>query len=403
MSERTEAWLRGYATLALRLNRLVTATTGGTVLIYRGPDAWRSAVEREHRPTAGRLVEDADRLLDALPFDPTRSAYLAAQVRAMRAVARRLDGDALPFAQYAHQCLGMEVDWLPESLFEAAHAQIDAALPKTSGTLADRLHAWQAYHALPTDRLERLPELVSRAVTETRTRTNRIVPLPPDEVVDCQVVPSTHFLAAGHHHGGLRSTIYINGSAPFNLADLLYVVAHEGHPGHIAESVLKEIHLVDQRGRTEQLVRFMISPSFVVSEGLGLLAEELLFAGNEAQAWLTNNILMEQGIRPDQSDFAAIHEAKNVLWGVWANVAFMAAEGHPETEIGAYLARWALLDESEIGSALGVLKAPGMGVYVLGYYYGWRLLRSWLDAPDRYRRVGRLLTEQLLPQDLQAD
>jgi len=166
--------------------------------------------------------------------------------------------------------------------------------------------------------------------------------------------------------------------------------------------VLKEIHLVEKQRRLEQQVRFMISPSFVISEGLGLHAEALLFIGNEAQAWLTDNILPEQGIRPDESDFGAIHEAKTCLWGVWANMAFMAVEGRPEGEIGDYLARWALLDEAEIGSALGVLKAPGMEVYVLGYYHGWRLVRSWLDTPSRHQRVRRLLTEQLLPQDLHA-
>lgn len=63
---------------------------------------------------------------------------------------------------------------------------------------------------------------------------------------------------------------------------------------------------------------------------------------------------------------------------------------------------WALCDESEVAAALNSVRAPGMGVYVLGYYHGWRLLRPWLDGPDRRRRVRRLLTEQLLPAGLEA-
>jgi hypothetical protein len=199
----------------------------------------------------------------------------------------------------------------------------------------------------------------------------------------------------------LRSTIFINGSLPFNLADLLYVVAHEGHPGHIAESLLKEIHLVEQRGYLDHQMRFMLSPSFVVSEGLGLHAQDIVFPGNQAQAWLTENILAAEGVRPDGSSFARIHGARNVLWGAWGNAAFLVAEGRPDAEVAEYLSRWALLGESERGPAMGVLKAPGMSLYVLGYYHGWRVLRSWLDASDRQRRVARLLTEQLLPADLQ--
>ncbi|MEV8342674.1 hypothetical protein [Streptomyces niveus] len=33
--------------------------------------------------------------------------------------------------------------------------------------------------------------------------------------------------------------------------------------------------------------------------------------------------------------------------------------------------------------------------------HGWRLLTTWLATPDRPQRVRRLLTEQLLPADLE--
>ncbi|WP_412515476.1 hypothetical protein K8Z49_26085 [Actinomadura madurae] len=54
--------------------------------------------------------------------------------------------------------------------------------------------------------------------------------MPDDEDVDCQVVPDAHFQAAGHYAGGRKSTIFINGGIPFNLADLLHVVSHDLHP-----------------------------------------------------------------------------------------------------------------------------------------------------------------------------
>ncbi|WP_063784263.1 hypothetical protein, partial [Streptomyces sp. SBT349] len=401
----SETWLRDYAMLALRVNRLVTADGGGTLLIYRGPAAWRTEALGEAPPSAGRLAEDADRLLGAVPPGAGRVAHLSAQVRALRAVARRAGdgarsgaGSGMPLADFAREALGIEAGPVPQAVFEEAHDRLDAALPGAHGSLGARLDAWKAAHALRPGHRDRLPDLVARAVAETRARTGAgIVPLPPDEEVSCVVVPEAHFLAAGHYEGGGRSVIYVNGGLPFTVADLLYVVAHEGHPGHIAESLLKE-------GRADCRVRFMLSPSFVVSEGLGLHAQELVFPGGEAQRWLAEHVLPELGIAPDGSDFAAIHAARNALWGTWANAAFLADEGRPEGEIRAYLTRWGLLDEAELAAALSFVTLPGMNAYVLGYYYGWRAVGSWLGAAatgaERGARVRRLLTEPLLPADL---
>jgi hypothetical protein len=392
-------WLEGYATLALRVDRAVRETSGGMALDYRGPDRWRREVEAEPPPDPARLVAQAEELLPRLPPDPQRAAYLTGQVRAAQAVARRLAGETLPLAAFAHACLDVPAAWLDEAGFEAAHAELDAALPGP-GPVAQRFHRWQDAHALPDAHADRLPELVARAVAETRRRTAEFVPLPADEEVGCALVHDVPFLAAGHHAGGLRSTIFVNADLPFTLADLLYVVAHEGHPGHIAEQLLKEQLLVGERGRGEQEVRFMLSPHFVVSEGLGLHAQEILFPGDEAQAWLTDHVLGEFGIARDGSDFAAVHRARNALFGAWCNAALLRAAGRPTGEVAAYLERWALLRPSEVEPALRSIAPPFGEVYVFSYHHGWDLLRTWLAGPDRGARVRRLLTEQLRPADL---
>jgi hypothetical protein len=365
---------------------------------YYGPEEWRREAQAEELPPAGRLVDDAEHLLDTLPYAGARGEYVGAQLHALRA----LVGPSLPLPELVRDCLGLRVAPLPESVFERAHAQLDRSLPGGSGSLAQRLHDWTRRHELPLEHLSRLPAMVDRAVTETRARTRAaIVTLPADEVVDCEVVPGAPFLAAGWHRGGTRSTILVTGDRPFNLADLLYVVAHEGHPGHIAEQVLKEIHLVRRQGRAEQLLRFLPSPPHVLSEGLGLHAQSLIFPGGQAQDWLTGTVLGEAGIEPDGSDFAGIHGARDVLFGVRANAALLAAEGRPEAEVAAYLRRWALLDDQQTRTAVRALTVPGGNPYIFAYYYGRELVGAWLAAgPNPAARVRRLLTEQLLPADL---
>jgi hypothetical protein len=383
-------WLRAYATLALRIDKHLAAP-GGTWLIYDGPDGWRAEVAAEEPVPPARLAADCEALRQDIAVDGHRGAFLAAQLTAMRATALQLDGADVPFLDHARQCLGVPIDRAPEDLFVDAHARLAAALPPGSGSLAERLHAWQQTHAVPT---ERLPELATRAIADTIAHTREIVELPEDLHVDVRLDPGPH---RGHYAGENRATIYLCDAQPFNAADLLYVVAHEGFPGHVAESLLKDIYLAD---RAEHRIRFMISPQFVVSEGLGLHAHEIAFPGDEAQRWLTDEILSPLGIAPDGSDFAAIHDARNVLWGAWGNAALLAAEGQPDAEIADYLTRWALLTEAETAWALGSLRSASMRAYVLGYFHGWRLLRSWLDHPYRNARVRRLLTEPVLPADL---
>ncbi|WP_084000018.1 hypothetical protein [Actinomadura kijaniata] len=398
-------WLRDYMVLALRVDRLL----GGGVLDYRGPAAWKERVAAEEPVPAARLADEADRLLAVVPTNgdgmlaPERADALTGQLRAIRAVARRAAGEERPVAEYVRECLGIEVRRLPEEEFEEAHEALDAALPKGGGSVADRLHAWRRAHRLPDGDRDRLPGLVERAARETRDRTRAFVGLPADDTVDCQVVPRAHFLAAGAYLGGRRGTIFVNGGLPFNLADLLMVVAHEGYPGHIAEALLKEIHLVEGRGWEEQRTRFLLSPQFVLSEGMGLHAHAMVFAGDEGQRWLHAHVLPQFGIAPDGSDFAAIHDARDVLWGAWGNAVFLSDEGRSEEEVAAYLTRWGLLEEHEVATVLALLASPFLRPYVFGYYHGRRLLQGWLAGPERNDRYRRLLTEPFTPRRILAE
>lgn len=379
-------WLRDYPLLILRLNRdpVLSSAGVGWAVDYYGPDEWREQVANEEPTPPTRLVDEAERLAAELPFGGTRRAFLAAHLLALRTLARHA-ADGVGVRELIRDCLGIEPDPVPEADFARAHDELDRALPTTAGSLADRLRAWSAAHTLPRERLADVPGLVALAVAECRARTQRIVALPDGERVACEIVPDGRFVGMGAHHGGLDSTILLGGRRPFVLADLLYVVAHEGHPGHIAEQVLKEIHLPD---RPEQRVRFAPAPAYVLSEGLALHAQPLLFPGDQAQAWLTENVLAPHGIQPDGSDFAAIHRARNALFGVRHNATLLAGDGRPQAEIADYLTRWGLIDNPDP-------REPG-GPYLSAYYHGWRLLDGRLDAA----LVRRLLTEQVLPTDL---
>ena len=78
----------------------------------------------------------------------------------------------------------------------------------------------------------------------------------------------------------------------------------------------------------------------------------------------------------------------------------MLDEGSSEEEIIRYLARWALLDEREVRWAIPSLRRPFAEAYVFCYHHGRKLLEPGMRGPDPGGFVRWLLTEQVLPSEL---
>ncbi len=231
-------------------------------------------------------------------------------------------------------------------------------------------------------------------------RTQALVPLPTDTSTEIQAIVDRPIRAMARYLGNHRSRIYLNPAVPFPLTDLFYVLCHEGYPGHLAEFVLKDEFLIQRRGYLEERVLLPCSPSYVISEGLALMAHEMLFAPGEVEAWLAEHIYPEAGIRPDYSDLTKIQRAKDLLFGVSCNAAWLLGEGRPEAEVLDYLMRYALLGEESARRELAVLQRPFYEANIFSYFHGRRLLEPLLQGPQRKAWLLRLLTEQIAPSDL---
>lgn len=398
----SSSWLRDYTVLALRLEKAIESHTLYEDVEEYHPPEWYEQVLHEPVQPADMLVCDTQKLKETLPqqdFEPHRTVYLAKHLRALETVSRRLQGEHFSLQEEVLRCFDLHVEWLPESIFEQAYALYDEALPG-SGSIAERLHQWQASFTLPPEKAHLLPSFLHRALMEARLRTQAIVPLPADEQVEIQTIVDRPVRAVACYLGNHRSRICLNPAVPFPLTDLFYVLCHEGYPGHLAEAVLKDEALIQQRGYLEQRVSFLYTPPFVISEGLALLAHEMVFAPGEAEQWLAENIYPEAGMSPDNSDLTKIQHATDLLWGVWCNAAWLLSEGRSDTEVMGYLMRYALLSEETAHRALASLQRPFHQAYIFTYFYGRRLLEASLQGPQRQKRLQQLLTQQLTPSDL---
>lgn len=398
-----EQWLHDYTILALRLRKAVDVHTSYEPVEEYLPPEWYGQVQHEPVQPGETLVRDTQTLMDSLPqqhFEPQRAAYLAKMLRALETVGRRLQGERLSLQEEVLRCYDLHVNWLPESIFEQAHALYDEALPG-SGSLAERFQQWQAASTLPPEKVHLLPVFLQHGLDEIRRRTRELVPLPVDEQVEIQPVVDRPVRAIACYLGNHRSRIYLNPAVPFPLTDLFYVLCHEGYPGHLAEAVLKDEALVQQRGYIEQRVELPVAPSFVISEGLALLAHEMLFAPGEAEQWLAEHIYPEAGMYPDGSDLTKIQRATDLLFGVSCNAAWLLSEGRTDTEVKEYLMRYALMDAEAAQRQLASLQRPFHETYIFTYFYGRQLLEAKLQGPQRRERLHQLLTRQILPSDLE--
>jgi hypothetical protein len=398
-----EQWLHDYTILALRLQKAVDARTSYEPVEEYLPPEWYEQVQHEPVQPGDRLVHDVQALMNTLPqqyFEPQRAAYLAKLLRALETVSRRLQGERLSLREEVLRCYDLHVDWLPESIFEQAHALYDEALPG-SGSLAGRFQQWKAAFTLLPEKVHLLPIFLQRGLDEIRRRTRELVSLPADEQVEIQPVVDRPVRAIACYLGNHHSRIYLNPVVPFPLTDLFYVLCHEGYPGHLAEAVLKDEFLIQRRGYLEERVLLPCSPRYVISEGLALLAHEMLFAPGEAEQWLAEHIYPEAGMHPDASDLTKIQRATDLLFGVSCNAAWLLSEGHADAEVKDYLMRYALLDEEAAQRQLASLQRPFHEAYIFTYFYGRRLLEASLQGPQRRERLHQLLTQQILPSDLE--
>jgi len=400
-----EQWVHDYTVLVLRLQKAVNARTASEPVEEYLPPEWYEQVQHEPVQSGDMLVRDTHTVMDTLPeqyFEPQRAAYLAKMLHAMHTVARRLLGERFSLQEEVLRCYDLHVEWLPESIFEQAHAMYDEALPG-SGDLTERFQQWKMAFTLPPEKAHLLPMFLQSALDEVRLRTRELLPLPADEQVDIQPVVDRPIRAIACYLGNHRSRIYLNPAVPFPLTDLFYVLCHEGYPGHLAEAVLKDEALIQQRGYLEQRVNFSLpaAPLYVISEGLALHAHEMLFGPGEAEQWLAEHIYPEAGMTPDGSDLTKIQRATDLLLGAVCNAAWLLGEGRSDTAVKEYLMRYALLEEEAAQRQLASLQRPFHETYIFTYFYGRRLLEASLQGPQCRERLHQLLTQQILPSDLE--
>jgi hypothetical protein len=384
---------RRYLHLALHLDRHFE----GFVDAYFGPPQLRAEVQAGSPRPLDTLAADARQLLDAIEDEPDaqRRGFLAKQVRAMAAVIHNLSGHQVDFVREVELCFDITPVMVDETIFEAAHAEMDEILPG-DGSLIERSLAWKEKLYLEPDRI--LP-VFNLALCETRRRTQKLFDLPPGEDLTLHLVENEPWAAYNWYIGEFCSRIELNTDLPVRADWAVSLIAHEAYPGHHTEHAIKEQRLYRRLGRAEHAVQLLLAPESVIAEGIADNAQQILFDDYELAAFLRDQLYPLAGIAGlDVEKQIRLKRAAEALSGVSGNAALLLhREGRAPAEVQAYIERYGLRTPEEVSHSMRFITNPLFRSYVFNYAVGKALLAPLLDGPDALANFERLLSEPFTP------
>lgn len=374
MSEGSHA--ERYLRLGLQLGR----HADDIVDAYFGPPALKAAVDAAEPVDPARLAASAEVLLAELD-----DGWLRDQVVGVRTFAGVLAGESIPYADEVELCYGVRPTFTDESVFAAAHDELEHLLPGDE-PLAERYKNWRKSMEVPADAVE---QTVASLIETGRAWTRERVDLPAGEGVVVEVVRDKPWLAYCRYLGDYRSLISVNVDHPYSAFDTAYLAFHETYPGHHAERCLKDQLLVREQGLMEETIVLLPTAQSLIAEAIATLGPELVLESDGASV---------PGV--DLGHALAVARAHRALATVPVNAALLLYEsGEKPAAVQDYVERWALAI-AEPAHIVRFLQDPTSRSYVITYSAGRELAHAYVGgSTERFRR---LLTEQLRVGDLVA-
>jgi len=268
---------------------------------YYGPPEWKAEVEAE-RPDLPAIRTRASGIAEALKAfeDVTDEAtrprveYLKAQVRAVLTRIHMLEGVRLAFDEESDLVYDAIAPHHDEEYFQKLLSVLDGVIPG-SGPVPERFDRFRSQFVIPLDRLD---PVFSAAIDESRTRTERWIPLPSGESFRLEYVKGKTWSGYNWFQGGSRSLIQINTDFPITIDRAVDLASHEGYPGHHVYNALIERDLVLGRGWKEFSVYALFSPQSLIAEGTANYGISMAFPAGERVAFEKERLFPLAGLDP---------------------------------------------------------------------------------------------------------
>ena len=381
----------------------------GYVDAYYGPKEWAEAAKAAPRSLPA-LVKEATALtartnaVDPAELDPLsvrRRAFLLAQLRAASTRLRMAQGEKLSFAEEAQGLFGVRVELKPLASYDPVLDRIAALVPG-SGSLAERVDAFQNRFTIPK---ERLKPVFDAAIEECKRRTAQHIQLPPGERFTMEFVTGKSWSGYNYYQGDYDSLIQINTDLPIRISRAVDLGCHEGYPGHHALNMLLEQRLTKERGWIEYSIYPLYSPLSLIAEGTANYGIDLAFPGEQRLQYETQALYPLAGLPIEAADkYLALLEAMKDLQGARFTIARDYLEGRINRKQAVELTqKYQLVSKQRAEQSIGFTEQYRS--YVINYGLGQDMARAVVEAagatPEaRWAAFERIISEPTLPSDL---
>ncbi len=402
-----DAIARDYVRLTLELG----VRDDGYVDAYYGPAEWRTAAQAHPRtvPQLAATARVLSRRLEAIrarhgTLLDRRKRFLAAQLLAASTRLRMLQGERLSFRDEAIGLYGVDPRLPPLAHYDAILARLERLVPG-DGPLAPRVDAYMERFTIPRDRLD---AVMRAAIAECRRRTLEHIPLPGAEHFTLEFVTGRSWSGYNWYQGNYDSLIQVNTDQPVRMGRAIDLGCHEGYPGHHVYNMLLERNLARGRGWIEYMVYPLYSPQSFIAEGSANYGVELAFPGDERLAFERRVLYPLAGLSTDGADvYNQLNDAVRDLGLARIAIAADFLDGRIDREEALRrLERYNLMSRSRADQSLAFIQQ--YRAYVINYGLGRDMVAARMEwgnaAPaERWARMSRLLSEPVLPRDLQPD
>lgn len=318
------------------------------------------------------LHADAERLLSALRDDNSeRAAYLQKQIRALKTIIEKKQGEPISYRDEARLCYGIStLEYANEREFTDLIAEIDERLDAKqfgNNSLPERFTRWRERFELKG---EALTSFIQAAMAFAKAKTELLFPL-PENSVEVSLVSEKPWAGYHWYHGNYRSLYELNIDVPTSIWGVLHTTTHEAFCGHHTEAVVKESELVRKQGLIEFSINLLGAPCSTIAEGLAEAANYIIFGEMQAVIeWLRMHEHLHR-CTISENDARLIELIEELGRKPIVNAALlMYDENETDDDVFAYLRQYLPSEDALIRRTVSRLRDDDFRAYMLTYPIG---------------------------------
>jgi hypothetical protein len=392
---------RDYLLLGLRINKHIE----GFVDSYYGPEELSSIVQQEEKKSPQNLLETINKLIQALPDQSLideRHRFISKSLSAMKTTTEILLGETIDYLDRVYRLFDIRPEKTSESHLIDTIEQLDE-LYAGKGSLVERIEAERQTKTISHENIE---TITLKALSLTKEKTLETFPdlLPSTETVEVKIVNDKPWSAYNWYLGNFKSRIEVNTDLPLEWDQILNFTSHEGYPGHHTEHSVKEKLLYKEKNRFEHAILLILTPEAVISEGIANTGLDVIYPDERRRMEIEI-----ENFRPNTSDITLEVLAKRVkcmneLFKLSGNIAIYAhVDGWTDEEIGEYCTQELNIPytKERLQQWMKFIRDPLWAPYIFTYSYGEALIRRKFGEKPSPRDFSHLLTQPILPSDLE--